>query len=54
MYYKFTVKMNCVGFGVVEADSIEEAREKILNEEYDDISDMTDYEILDVIEIEED
>ena len=54
MLYRFVVKMNCTGYGIVQAESIEEAKENILNENYDDIYDMTDYEILDVIEIEED
>lgn len=53
MLYNFTAKMKCIGAGCVEANSIEEAKEKIMNEEYEDIYDMTDFEILDVIEINE-
>lgn len=51
--YRFEVSMKCVGIGCVAADSLEEAKEKILDGEYDDIYDMTDHEVVDVIDVEE-
>ena len=52
-YYNFTVKMECFSRGYVEADSFEEAKQKILDCEYDDLTDMMDYEILEIMDIEE-
>lgn len=52
--YNFTCNMKCTGNGYVEADSIEEAKQKILAGEYDDIYDTTDHEVVDIVKIEED
>lgn len=51
--YNFTCEMKSTGRGYVEADSIDEAKEKILNGEYEDIYDEYDTEILSVNEVEE-
>lgn len=41
------------GYGVVSANNEEEARKKILNDEYDDIIDIWDKEIKEITKIEE-
>ena len=51
--YRFEVSMKCVGIGCVAADSLEEAKEKILAEEYDDIYDMTGYEVVSIVDVED-
>lgn len=51
--YRFEVKMECVGTGWVTANSLEEAKQKILNNDYEDIYDMCDHEIAEIIDIEE-
>lgn len=53
-YYEFKVKMECFSRGYVAANSLEEAKQKILDCEYDDLADMTDYEIVEIVDIEED
>ena len=45
--------MTCTGYGIVEADSIEEAKAKILNNEYEDIYEQEDFNVLGLIELEE-
>lgn len=54
MYYKFTCNMTCTGKGYVEADSLEDAKQKILTGYYDDIYDETDHEVTKIVTIEED
>ena len=51
--YNFEVSMKCIGIGCVAADSLEEAKEKILAEEYDDIYDMTGHEVVSIIDVED-
>jgi hypothetical protein len=52
--FSFKVRMNAIGYGYVTAKNIKEAQKKIMKEEYDDISDIQDYHILDIEELEED
>lgn len=54
MVYRFTVSMTCTGYGIVEADSIDEAKVKIFNNEYEDIYEHEDFQVLGLIELEED
>lgn len=54
MIYNFTVEMKNTGKGYVEADSIEEAKKKILEDHYEDIYDTCDEKIVSVISIEAD
>lgn len=52
--YRFLIEIVSMGKGYVEADSIEEAKQKIEDEDWDDIYDVTDEEYGEIIEIEED
>ena len=52
--YTFEVKQINKARGVVFAESKEEAKEKIMNYEYEDIFDEYDTEIVEVLEIKED
>ena len=51
--FNFLIEMSSIGKGYVYADSIEEAREKIKNGDYDDIYDEVGSERGDIIEITE-
>lgn len=51
--YRFLIEITSTGKGYVEADSIEEARQKIEDGDWDDIYDQTDEEFGEIIEIEE-
>lgn len=52
--YQFDFKGTIGGYGIVTAFSKEQAREKILNGEYDDIMDTWDMEITEITDIKED
>lgn len=52
-YFKFSIEQKCIGLGYVYAETKEEAREKILKEEYDDIYDTVSYEDGEIIDIED-
>lgn len=53
--YTFTVYANVMYVGVVTANSIEEAKEKCYNHDYDDIIDQCESEVnWDTLNIEED
>ena len=52
--YQFTFKGSIGGYGIVSANSEEEAIEKIKSNDYDDIIDTFDMEIEEVTGIEED
>ena len=51
--YTFEVKQTNKARGVVLAESKEEAKEKIMNYEYEDIFDEYDTEIVEVLDIKE-
>jgi len=51
--YNFLIEMTSKGKGYVYADSLEEAKEKINNGDYDDIYDEVGSECGDIIEITE-
>ena len=51
--YTFEVKQTNKARGVVLAGSKEEAKEKILNYEYEDIFDEYDTEVVEVLDIKE-
>ena len=51
--YKFRIKTTSVSFGVVTAETEDEAIELINNEEWDDIIDMYQMEYGNIISIEE-
>lgn len=51
--YVFLVTQTSTVKGIVSADSEEEAKKKILNNDYDDIIDETDCELKEVIKLEE-
>lgn len=53
-FYNFEIEMINVGKGYVTADSIEEAKEKILNGDYGDIYDESFVEFGEVLDIYED
>lgn len=52
--YSFLIEIKSIGKGYVEADSIEEARQKIEDGDYDDIYDEVGEEFGEIIDIEED
>ncbi len=51
--YQFTFNGNIGGYGIVSAKNEEEARKKILKQEYDDVMDTWDMDITEVVEIKE-
>ena len=51
--YQFEFEATICGYGVVYAENEEEAKEKILNEEYDDILDTWGMEIKEITKVEE-
>ena len=51
--YRFLIEITSTGKGYVEADSIEAARQKIEDGDWDDIYDQTNEEFGEIIEIEE-
>jgi len=51
--YQFTFNATEGGYGIVTAENEEQAKEKVLNGDYDDIMDTWDMEITEVTSIEE-
>lgn len=51
--FQFDFKASCGGYGIVFAKDKEEARTKITERNYDDIIEYFDYEIEEIIKIEE-
>lgn len=51
--FNFLIEMNSIGKGYVYANSLEEAREKIKNGDYEDIYNEVGNEYGDIIEITE-
>lgn len=51
--YQFDFKASCGGWGFVYAQNQEEAKEKIMDNEYDDIMEYYDYEIEEITRIKE-
>ena len=52
--YQFEFKATISGYGIVYAESVEKALEKVNKNDYDDIIDTYDMKIEDVTRIEED
>lgn len=51
--FQFSIKMTSKGLGYLSAETLEEAKEKIKNEEWDDIYDEIGQEFGELIEITE-
>lgn len=51
--YRFLIKLNNIGKGYVEADSLEHAKQLIESGEWDDIYDEASQGVGEIIEIEE-
>ena len=51
--YNFTIEMTSIGKGYVYAESLEEAKKKLKDHEWDDIYDEVGTEYGDIIEIKE-
>mgnify|MGYP000953611445 CR=1 FL=1 len=51
--FAFTISSKCIERGYVVASNLEEAKEKIANEEWDDIYDTIDTTYEELIDIEE-
>lgn len=49
--FKFSIETKSVGLGYVNADTLEEAKEKIANEEWDDIYDEVNVTFGELIDI---
>ena len=54
MCYNFDFKGEVYGYGFVYAKNEEEARKKILNQDYDDVLDTYEYNVTEITNIEED
>lgn len=54
MIYQFEIEMKCTGLGVVEANNLDEAKELIKKEEWDDIIDTYNLTYVKLLEIKED
>lgn len=52
--FKFDFIATEGGYGIVCADTVEEAKAKIMNNDYDDILDTWDMQITEILDIEED
>jgi hypothetical protein len=50
--YQFSIEIKSIGLGCVKAESLEEAKEKIKNKDWDDIYETVGAEYGDLIEIE--
>lgn len=52
--FTFKIKLDCTGYGVVEAKDIESAKKKILKHDWDEIYDTLINKYGEIIEIRED